>query len=231
MHTSCSRYFDEAVMKYFEDVKIHDGERYRAPQIVLALPSRQGHDVVVNNENIPVYPIIVIQPVDITEQPESWAIKSHVTRPMVLTINRAKKMHDGVEIMYVQYNYAIKFAALTQEMYNIIREKLMFKLKKHSYVKVFVNASNTVIRTPALIRNVSFSNGMNYDELADTANRIFNGSVTFTLDGFITNEEYATRSIMKFSGVKNIIEPDSDEKISVITTIYTEDGSSTEING
>lgn len=201
----CIRYFDEATMSYFESIKIEDGETIRTPQIALAIPSRQALDIKLNNERYPVLPIIVVTRTGINQLPESGLVTAHVNRPMVFSLNSNTLVYDGVELMYVNYEYQIDYFALTEEMFNSMHQQILFKLRKKKYVPVKITDNNHYLVHNGAILNINFSDSTQYTQIPDTDLRIFHAVASFSVNGFITNAEFATRSVLKIKNHENII--------------------------
>lgn len=193
----CIRYFDNAVLSYFESIKIDDGSKVRTPQIALAIPSRQGLDIKLNNEKYPVLPLIVVTRTNITSLPETGLVTRHVIRPMMFSLNSNLLAYDGVELMYVNYNYQIDYFAITEEMFNSIHQQLLFKLRKTKYVPVKIEENNHYIIHNGAIIDINFNDNTTRSQIPDNELRVFHATITFAVNGFITNSEFATRSVLK----------------------------------
>lgn len=221
--SSCSRIFDEAVVKYFNVIKVEDGEVRRTPQIAMAIPSRQTFDIELNNENTPILPLIVITRVGKGEIAESNIVRKHRTRPIIMTLNKNQKAFSGIELMPWLYNYQVDYFSLTKEMFEDMDNQIAFRLKKHNWVKAINSLNDTTITSNAYLYNVSFSDATTYTEVADTTNRIFHGSANFTIYGYISNEEYATRSVLKIDETISLKKADDTVEM-LINRIINADG-------
>lgn len=208
----CIRYFDEATVAYFKSIRIEDGDTIRSPQLALAIPSRQGLDIKLNNDKYPVLPIIVVTRTGISYLPESGLVTAHVYRPMIFSLNSSKLAYDGIELMYTNYNYQIDYFAITEEMFNSMHEQILFKLRKKKYVPVKIANNNHYVVHNGAILDISFSDSTSYSEIPDSDTRLFHATVSFSVNGFISNDEYATRSILKIKGSNNVAD-------SIISTI------------
>jgi hypothetical protein len=190
------RYFDAAVCDYFKDIKIEDGVERRTPQIAFAIPSRQGFDIKLNNENSPILPIIVVTRTGLTDPAESNIIKTHVNRPLIFNLTKNTKFFEGVEVLYQIYNYSIDIMALTDEMFNSIHEQVLYRFKKRQYVPVKITVNNHEIIYNAYLYNVGFTDSTTYAQVPDNVNRILRSTITFSVYGMILNDEYANRSVL-----------------------------------
>lgn len=212
---SCISCFDEATIKYFSNnIKIEDGNCMRAPQVALAIPSRQGLNLTLNNENTPVLPIIVVTRDSIGFVNESPIVKKRIIRPSILSLNVNTKMYDGIDIMPCAYNYQINYFALYQEMFNLMTEQLLYNLVKKQCIKTVININNHTITSNALIKNVTIGDSTTYNQIADETSRMFHGNFSFSLYGFILNAEYATSSVLDTS--INMVIKNSENKTTDI---------------
>jgi hypothetical protein len=212
--TTCIRYFDDAVCDYFRSIKIEDGAEYRTPQIAFAIPSRQSFDIKLNNENSPIMPLLVVTRTGLSDVPESNIVKGHVSRPLVYSLTKNKKIYEGVELMYILYNYTLDIMALTDEMFNSLHQQILFRLKKHHYVPVKMTINNHEITHNSYIYNINFSDNTTYQQIPDTTNRLLHSSITFNVYGIITNDEYANKSVLH---IKNTTLANSNGKINSYT--------------
>ncbi len=193
---SCIRCFNEAVVNYFTKIQIEDGLEKRSPQVALAIPSRQGLSLNLNNENTPIMPIIVVTRNSLNLINESYMARRRTIRPLIYSLNKNNKTYDGIELMHCTYGYQIDYMALYQDMFDSMTEQIIFNTVEKNYIKTLININNHTIKTNALIQNVTINDSTTYNQMPDESNRVFHGSISFLLYGFIANDEYSTRSVL-----------------------------------
>jgi hypothetical protein len=196
-HLSFLRYYDEAVVNYFNDIKIEDGDTLRSPQVLLGTPSRQGVKLNVTNDNTAVLPLISVIRTGLSATSETNLVKSHVTRPNLYNINSTETYFEGAELMPYNFSYQIDFFSLVQDMHNEIVEQMLFKVHKKHYIKVKIDVVNHNIETNLYIHNISFNDSTSYTQIADTASRIFHGTLNFNLYGFLIDIKRNTPTVLR----------------------------------
>lgn len=190
------RYYDEAVVNYFTDIKIEDGDTLRSPQVLLGTPSRQGVKLNVTDDNTAVLPLISVIRSGMTATNETNLVKAHVTRPHLYSINSTENYFEGAELMPYNFSYQIDFFSLVQDMHNEIVEQLLFKVHKKHYVKVKIDVVNHNIEMNSYIHNISFNDSTSYTQIADAISRIFHGTLNFNLYGFLIDVKRTTPTVL-----------------------------------
>ena len=90
-------------------------------------------------------------------------------------------------------------------MFNSMHQQILFKLRKKKYVPVKITDNNHYLVHNGAILNIIFSDSTQYTQIPDTDLRIFHAVASFSVNGFITNAEFATRSVLKIKNHENII--------------------------
>lgn len=210
MFNSVLRYYDEAVVEYFKDIVINDGIEFRSPQIQFSIPAANGYKLIKDPENnTAILPLIVITRTGISPNATTSMIKNSITRPRILNINPSTKVFDGVDIIYYNLNYKIAFFSLTREIHNTILEQLVFKLHKDHSIKAFIDILNHTIETNNYLTDISINDNMNYDQIDDTAERIFVGDAGFTMHASLYRTRRNVSSVLFTREEASIIEEDS----------------------
>ncbi len=204
------RYYDEAVVNYFSDIKIEDGDTLRSPQVLLAIPSRQGVKLNVTNDNTAVLPLISITRTGLSATSETNLVKSHVTRPYLYNISSNKKYFEGADFMPYNFSYQIDFFSLVQDMHNEIVEQILFKVHKNHYVTVKIDIANHNIEMNSYIHSISFSDSTSYTQIADNVSRIFHGTLNFSLYGFLIDVKRNTPTVLSDQQSIKIIDNKQD---------------------
>jgi len=190
------RFYDEAVVSYFSNIKIEDGNGLRSPQVMLGTPSRQGVKLNVTNDTTPVLPLISIVRTGMNATSETNLVKSHVTRPHVYSLNSTGKLYEGFETMPYNFVYQVDYFSLVQDMHNSITEQLLFRVHKNHYIKVLIDTTNHHYEVNPYIHSISLSDATTYTQIADNVSRIFHGTLGFSLYGFLINEKFVTPSVL-----------------------------------
>lgn len=194
------RYYDEAVINYFKIINYQDAVEGSSsiPQITFAIPSRKGVKLNIHPENLtPFLPLISITQVNLSPTSETNIVKNRVTRPFVYKKDISEKYYYGSELMPYNINYQVDVFSLLQNEHNSIRERILYNLHKKNYIRVDVDTNNINIYTNAYIYNISTSDSMSYSEISDTSERIFHDSFSFSLYGYLMNNEYKEHTVLE----------------------------------
>jgi hypothetical protein len=207
LFNSVLRYYDEAVIEYFKDIEIHDGVELRTPQIQFSIPSTNGYKLIKDNENrTPILPMIVITRTNIAPNSATPMIKKSAIRPRILNLNSNTKTFDGIEILYYNLQYKIMFFSLTREMHNSILEQLAFKLYQDHYIKAHIEILNHNIQTNNYISDISINDSTGYEQIEDTAERVFIGDASFILDAKMFKAKKNVSSVLVFKEIGKLVE-------------------------
>ena len=191
------RYYDEAVQSYCKELVIESDEYIHIPQVITATPSSLGANLNITESFTPEFPFIVILRTGLTPVPETKIVNSHITRPLITTLNTTETYHDGIELMPYSLSYQIDYFNLTHDLHNLTTENFLFRLTKHHYVKVIIGTQYHNIKTNCYISNVSFSENLSsMVEIPNSSNRIFQGTVSFSLYGYLIDTNYAKKSVI-----------------------------------
>ena len=204
--SSTIRCYDESVKNYFSGITINDGvNNNRNVQVLFAISSRRGVKLDINKNETPIMPLIVVTRTNLQPSAETNIIKPHITRKSRYEIISTNlKTFNFIESMPYNFHYQIDFFALESEMFNILIEKLFYKLHKYHYVTVNIAENTFNLVDNANIKDFSFSDNTNYNEIENTSNRIFHGTINFVLNGHILNDDSGAKSVLKIENdIKN----------------------------
>lgn len=190
------RYYDNSVIEYFKTIYIETPEEVKIPQIAFALPSRQGIKLQTSDNKTPLFPFISIIRTGLTPNNETRIVKNKITRPFLLNINKEMNLYEGAEFMPYNLNYQVDYFSLIQEQFNILTEKILFKLHKKHFIKTMIDFSNHNASVNGYISNVSFVDSTSYAEVPDNSSRMFHGTINFILETFLIDPNYATKSVL-----------------------------------
>ena len=202
------RYYDEAVVDYFKTLEIEDGEEKRSPQVLFAVPSRQGVKLNVNEDKVPIMPFISVIRSGISPNTQTPIVKGHVHRPRIFSLDSSKKHYVGTELMPYNLNYQVDIFSLIQDMYYSIIEEIIFKMYKKHYVRTQFETDGHVITNNGYITNISYNDSTSYSQIASNLNRIFHGVVTFTLEANIVSTDFKTHSVLE-----EVVDQYNDEEL------------------
>jgi len=200
---STLRYYDEAVVNYFKNITVEDGDgSRRTPQILFSIPSRQSLKLQLSNSSTPLFPLLYVTRTGFSPANETNIVKGHVTRPHIFELNSSEHYFEGAEMLPYNLIYQLDYMTIVQEMHNQITEQLLFNLHKKHYIKVRIELSNIIIESNAYIDNINVNDSSSYDKVEDSVNRIFHGTIGFNLYAYLFDPKYATHSVL--TGVINV---------------------------
>jgi len=194
---SSIRQHDEAVLRYFGNLLIDDGENRRPPQTVFAIPSFQGSKLQVSESWTPIFPLIVVTRTGIEKVPATNIIKGRKYRPAVTYLNEDTKTMSQAEIMPYNINYKIDVISLFMEQNLQILESIIWKLEKSPGVLVNIPANTLNIQVSAYISNYTVSDSTNYENIPDEENRIIKNTITLSLFSYFVDTRYGAKTVLK----------------------------------
>lgn len=194
---SVLRYYDESILTYLKDnITYLTPEGPKTPQITLALPSRQGAKLELTDNKTPVLPLISVIRSGLSPNNETKIVKSRIIRPQIINLKKNMKLYDGIMFMPFNISYQLDYFSLSQEIFNILTEKLLYNLYKKHYVKTFIEIGDVNLEINGYLTDISFSDATSYIEIPDTETRIFHGTIGFILYTQLLNDEFYIRSVL-----------------------------------
>ena len=185
------------------------------PQIQLAIPSRSGVKVNIDENNqTPLLPLLVVSRRSLSPVTESKIMYSRLTRPYKIWRNVNSRKYEGIEFMAYVANYQVNIITDNMETYNSIVEQLLFKLMYKRYVRVKIDIKGQNFSTNAPITDVSMSDNISYDSIPDSETRLLMGTFTFNLHITFYNTKFGINEVDRIGDIETKVDeeipPDDD---------------------
>ena len=213
--TSALRHYDAAVLDYLDFIEVGNGKDTFKPQIQLAIPSRSGVKVNIDENNqTPLLPLLVVSRRSLSPVTESKIMYSRLTRPYKIWRNVNSRKYEGIEFMAYIANYQVNIITDNMETYNSIVEQLLFKLMYKRYIRVKIDVKGQNFSTNAPITDVSVSDNISYDSIPDSETRLLMGTFTFNLHITFYNTKFGINEVDKIGDIETKVDeeipPDDD---------------------
>lgn len=213
--TSALRHYDAAVLDYLDFIEVGNGKDTFKPQIQLAIPSRSGVKVNIDENNqTPLLPLLVVSRRSLSPVTESKIMYSRLTRPYKIWRNVNSRKYEGIEFMAYVANYQVNIITDNMETYNSIVEQLLFKLMYKRYVRVKIDIKGQNFSTNAPITDVSMSDNISYDSIPDSETRLLMGTFTFNLHITFYNTKFGINEVDRIGDIETKVDeeipPDDD---------------------
>lgn len=205
--TSALRHYDAAVLDYLDFIEVGNGKDTFKPQIQLAIPSRSGVKVNIDENNqTPLLPLLVVSRRSLSPVTESKIMYSRLTRPYKIWRNVNSRKYEGIEFMAYVANYQVNIITDNMETYNSIVEQLLFKLMYKRYVRVKIDVKGQNFSTNAPITDVSVSDNISYDSIPDSETRLLMGTFTFNLHITFYNTKFGINEVDRIGDIETKVD-------------------------
>ena len=205
--TSAFRHYDAAVLDYLDFIEVGNGKDTFKPQIQLAIPSRSGVKVNIDENNqTPLLPLLVVSRRSLSPVTESKIMYSRLTRPYKIWRNVNSRKYEGIEFMAYVANYQVNIITDNMETYNSIVEQLLFKLMYKRYVRVKIDVKGQNFSTNAPITDVSVSDNISYDSIPDSETRLLMGTFTFNLHITFYNTKFGINEVDRIGDIETKVD-------------------------
>lgn len=197
--------FEEALLSYFKDLEIDDGENSRNPQVLLAVSSRSSSELIVSDDNTPILPLITLTRTGFDSIDASHIVKSHITRKFRLRGIQNRRAFMATDFMPFEMSYKLDIWSLYTVHQLSLLEQIIWKFEKHPWINVTQEANGTPHVTPGYIRNWNIGDQTTYDNMTEENYRIFKSSIDFKFFIQLANDNYAKPSLL-FKTSETILE-------------------------
>lgn len=205
--TSALRHYDAAVLDYLDFIEVGNGKDTFKPQIQLAIPSRSGVKVNIDENNqTPLLPLLVVSRRSLSPVTESKIMYSRLTRPYKIWRNVNSRKYEGIEFMAYVANYQVNIITDNMETYNSIVEQLLFKLMYKRYIRVKIDVKGQNFSTNAPITDVSVSDNISYDSIPDSETRLLMGTFTFNLHITFYNTKFGINEVDRIGDIETKVD-------------------------
>ena len=205
--TSALRHYDAAVLDYLDFIEVGNGKDTFKPQIQLAIPSRSGVRVNIDENNqTPLLPLLVVSRRSLSPVTESKIMYSRLTRPYKIWRNVNSRKYEGIEFMAYVASYQVNIITDNMETYNSIVEQLLFKLMYKRYVRVKIDVKGQNFSTNAPITDVSVSDNISYDSIPDSETRLLMGTFTFNLHITFYNTKFGINEVDRIGDIETKVD-------------------------
>lgn len=188
--------YEEALLSYFKDLEIDDGENKRNPQVLLAVSSRSASSLIVSKDNTPILPIITLTRTGFNLIESSHIVKGHITRKFRARAARNRKSIIMTDLMPFEIGYKLDIWTLYTAHHLSLLEQIIWKLEKTPWVNVIQDFNGVSNVTPGYIREWSVGDNTTYDNITEENYRIFKGSVDFKFFIQLAKSDYAVPSAL-----------------------------------
>ena len=104
--------YEEALLTYFKDLEIDDGEVTRNPHVILALTSRSSSDLITSENFTPVLPILTLTRTGITKIDATHIVKTHIMRKFRMRATQNRKNFMNADFMPIEMGYKLDIWSL-----------------------------------------------------------------------------------------------------------------------
>ena len=188
--------YEEALLSYFKDLEIDDGETTRNPQVLLAVSSRSSSELITSKDNTPILPLITLVRTGFNTIDASHIVKSHITRKFRFRGTQNRKAFIATDFMPFEMGYKLDIWSLYTAHQLSLVEQIIWKFEKHPWINVTQEANGTPHVTPGYIREWSIGDQTTYDNMTEENYRIFKSSFDFKFFVQLANDRYATSSLL-----------------------------------
>lgn len=188
--------YEEALLSYFKDLEIDDGDTTRNPQVILAITSRSASNLMVSEDFTPILPIITLTRTDFNPIDATHIVKSHITRKFRLRGTQNRKTFMAADFMPFEIGYKLDIWSLYMAHHLSLTEQIIWKLEKTPWVNVIQEANGVPHVTPGYIREWSIGDQSTYDGITEENYRIFKMGFNFKFFIQLANDRYATPSLL-----------------------------------
>lgn len=188
--------FEEALLSYFKDLEIDDGETTRNPQVVLAVSSRSSSELIVSDDFTPILPILTLTRTSLSRIEASDIVKSHITRKFRFRGTQNRKAFMAADFMPFEISYKLDIWSLYTVHHLSLSEQIIWKFQKKPWVNVSQETMGVPYLTPGYIRDWSVGDQSTYDNITEENYRIFKMSFDFKFFIQLLNDNYSTYSAL-----------------------------------
>ena len=188
--------YEEALLSYFKDLEIDDGETTRNPQVILAVSSRTSSELIVSKDNTPVLPVLTLTRTGFGPIDASHIVKSHITRKFRLRGTQNRRSFMATDFMPFEMKYKLDIWSLYTAHQLSLVEQVVWKFEKTPWINVTQEANGTPHVTPGYIKDWSIGDQTMYDNITEENYRIFKSSFDFSFFVQLANSNYATPSLL-----------------------------------
>ena len=188
--------YEEALLSYFKDLEISDGESIRNPQVVLAISSRSSSELLLSEDFTPILPILTLTRAGFNKIDASDIVKSHITRKFRFRGTQNRKSFMVADLMPFEMSYKLDIWTLYTAHHLSLAEQIIWKFEKTPWINVsqeFLGVSHV---TPAYIREWTIGDQSLYDNVTEENYRLFKLSFDFKLFIQLLKDDYATYSAL-----------------------------------
>jgi hypothetical protein len=188
--------YEEALLSYFKDLEIDDGENTRNPQVLLAVSSRSASELIVSNDNTPVLPLLTLTRTGFSSIDASHIVKSHITRKFRMRGTQNRRSFMVTDLMPFEMSYKLDIWTLYTSHHLSLIEQIIWKLEKNPWVNVVQEFNGVPNVTPGYIRQWTVGDQTAYDNITEENYRIFKSSIDFKFFIQLVNDNYAKPSLL-----------------------------------
>lgn len=188
--------YEEALLAYFKDLEIADGETVRNPQVVLAVSSRSSSELIVSDDFTPVLPILTLTRGALSKTDATDLVRGHITRKFRFRGTQNRKSFMVADFMPFEISYRLDIWTLYTAHHLSLTEQVIWKLQKNPWINVVQEALGVPHVTPAYIREWTIGDSSTYDNITEENYRIFKMNIDFKLFVQLLNDKYATYSAL-----------------------------------
>ena len=188
--------YEEALLTYFKNLEISDGETTRNPQVVLAVSSRASSELIVSDDFTPVLPIITLSRTGFSKIEASHIIKAHRTRKFRMRATQNKKTFMSADLMPFEMAYKLDIWSLYTAHHLSLAEQIIWKLEETPWINVIQETLGNSHVLPAYIREWNVGEQTTYEGITEENYRIFKLSFDFKLFIQLLNDNYASYSVL-----------------------------------
>lgn len=188
--------YEEALLSYFKDLEIDDGETTRNPQVILAVSSRSSSELIVSEDFTPVLPMITLTRTGFNIIDPSHIVKSHITRKFRMRGTQDRKAFMNADFMPMEMGYKLDIWSLYTVHHLSLTEQVIWKFMKKPWINVVQESLGVPHVIPGYIRDWNIGDQSSYDNITEENYRLFKMSFDFKLFIQLLNDNYATPSAL-----------------------------------
>jgi len=188
--------YEEALLTYFKDLEIHDGETTRNPQVVLAITSRSSSDLITSDNFTPILPMLTLTRTGINKIDATHIVKTHITRKFRMRATQNLKTFMNADFMPIELGYKLDIWSLYTAHHLSLAEQIVWKIEKTPWINVLQDAQGVPHVTPGYIREWNAGEQTTYENISEESYRILKMSFDFRLFAQLLNTNYASYSAL-----------------------------------